>query len=121
MRAIFGDLATIVVVIHALWVLWVIAGAFLSLGRTLRRAHVISVVVTLGIYLSIIICPLTDLEIYLNQLAGKPGYSGGFLRHYAAALVYGDLIPVAPPQFFVGLLLFSALAIWRWNHEKITF
>ncbi len=34
------------------------------------------------------ICPLTPLENILRQLAGQEGYSGGFIEHYLAAILY---------------------------------
>lgn len=35
-----------------------------------------------------VICPLTSLETTLRQLGGAAGYSGDFIGHYVASIIY---------------------------------
>ena len=44
--------------------------------------HVPLVLAILVLYLTNSDCPLTTLELCLRELAGEPGYRGGFLGHY---------------------------------------
>ena len=121
MDSFYGTAATIVVVIHALWILWVVGGLFvLHMSHLLRTVHTASALLTLGIMATIGVCPLTDLEQYYDHLAGKTGYRGGFIHHYAAAFVYGDLIPITNSGLMIGTMLVTAIAILLHFRNKLT-
>jgi hypothetical protein len=108
--------ATIVVVIHALWIVWMFTGAFLPFGRTWRNIHLCGVLLTSVFMATRGLCPLTDLEVYLQNLAGRESYSGGFIAHYASAFVYGDLIAITPSGLMMATLFIAAVAIvLRWG------
>jgi len=107
-----SSLATAVVVIHALWIVWIIGRLLIpKISRVLRRFHLASAALTLMVMALRGYCPLTDLEIYFLRRAGLSGYEGGFIQHYAAAFVYGDLIRVTPEGLMVATLLVTAIAI----------
>jgi hypothetical protein len=111
----------VVVVLHAVWVLWVVGGLFATgMKRALRSIHLACVALTLVIAVTRGICPLTDLEVYFFELAGEPGYTGGFIQHYAASFVYGDLIHVTSAGLMVGLILICALAIARQWGDRLS-
>ena len=77
---------------HALFILWVIFGAFLTRSRPLLRwLHIVSLV--WGILMELLPwpCPLTVLENWLESKAGVEPYQGGFLLHYLDKLVYSDI------------------------------
>jgi hypothetical protein len=86
---IFRVLADAVLVIHFLFILFVLFGGLLAWRwPKIAWAHVPAflwgaLVETLGW-----ICPLTPLEIWLRLKAGQPGYTGGFIAHYIEPLVY---------------------------------
>jgi hypothetical protein len=108
--------ATVVVVIHALWIVWIFAGAFLPFGRRWRNAHLGGALLTVVFMATHGLCPLTDLEVYLQKLAGREGYSGGFVAHYASAFVYGDLIAITPPGLMIATIFIAAVAmVLRWG------
>src|SRR5258707_2238550 len=88
----YSALATSVLVVHALFILWVILGAFLARWRPLRRwLHIVSLVWGIITELLPWPCPLTLLEDWLERRAGIEPYQGGFLLHYLDKLVYPNI------------------------------
>ena len=92
---IFRILADIVVVLHALFVAFVVLGGFLALRwRAIAWLHVPAALWGALIEYAGWICPLTPLENLLRTRAGNGGYSGGFVEHYVLRALYpGDLTP----------------------------
>ncbi len=88
----YSALATSVLVVHALFILWVILGAFLARSRPLLRwLHIVSLVWGIITELLPWPCPLTLLEDWLERRAGIEPYQGGFLLHYLDKLVYPNI------------------------------
>jgi Protein of Unknown function (DUF2784) len=88
----YSVLATAVLFLHALFILWVVFGALLTRSRpVLRWLHVASLV--WGILTEVLPwpCPLTLLENWLEGKAGILPYEGGFLLHYLDTLVYPNI------------------------------
>ena len=88
----YSALATAVLFLHALFILWVVFGAFLTRSHSiLRWLHIGSLL--WGILTEILPCPcpLTLLEDWLESRAGIEPYQGGFLLHYLDKLVYPDI------------------------------
>jgi hypothetical protein len=77
-------LADAVLVLHGLFIVWVLAGALLVLAWV----HLPAVAWGIWIEFSHGICPLTPLEQSLRHAAGQAGYEGGFVEHYLGALIY---------------------------------
>lgn len=95
MRSIYSGLASGVLGIHALFILWVIFGAVFARSRPkLRWFHIACLVWGILAELLPWPCPLTLLENWLEAKAGVAPYSGGFLLHYLDALVYPDISPL---------------------------
>ena len=98
----YAFLADALVVLHLLFVVFVIAGGFL-----LRRwpklfwLHLPAVLWGAYIEFSGSICPLTPLENQLRVSAGETGYSGGFVEHYLLPILYPDNLTV-PIQWLLG-------------------
>jgi Protein of Unknown function (DUF2784) len=89
---IYSALATFVLFLHAVFILWVIFGALLTGSRpVLRWLHIASLV--WGVFIELLpwTCPLTLLENWLEGKAGVEPYQGGFLLHYLDKLVYPDV------------------------------
>jgi hypothetical protein len=82
-------LADAVVLVHGLFIAFVVAGAAL-LWRWPRLVWVHLPAVLWGAYaeFSGAICPLTPLENRLRALAGEAGYAQGFVEHYLLPLIY---------------------------------
>jgi hypothetical protein len=77
-------LANAVAVLHAAAVLFMLTGALLELRWPwVLWIHIPLSLAILGIYLTGSDCPLTNLELALRARAGEPGYTGGFIGHYA--------------------------------------
>jgi hypothetical protein len=115
---VYSVLASVVLLIHALFILWVVFGALLTRSRPwLRRLHIASLI--WGVLIEILPwpCPLTVLETWLEQRAGIDPYRGGFVIHYLDKLVYPDLSPTALMIAGVSVCLFNlafyARTQWR--------
>ncbi len=106
--------ADAVVVIHLLWILFIIAGALI--GRRIawvKWVHVGALI--FGVLLQVFhwICPLTHFEYWLRlQHDPSLAYTGDFIAHYAERLVYLRV----PPEVTLGVLLvivgLSGWAYW---------
>ncbi len=82
-------LADLVVGVHALFVVFVVAGGLLALRWTwVAAAHLPAAVWGALIELRGWICPLTPLEKSLRAAAGQAGYPGGFIEHYVLPVLY---------------------------------
>lgn len=88
---LWGFLAEVVLVLHGLFVVWVVAGAF-AVWRwpALALLHLPAVAWGAWIEFSAGVCPLTPLEVAWRQRAGEAGYTGGFIEHYLTAAIYPE-------------------------------
>jgi hypothetical protein len=104
-------LVTVVLVIHAIWIAWVIFGWLVARGRqVLRWFHFGSLIYGIVIEIAPWPCPLTLLEQWLESKAGTAPYQGPFVVHYLDALVYPNvpeivLVPIAVAVCAVNLCL----------------
>lgn len=109
------DLATLIVAIHLLWIVWVIFGALWTRGRRfLTVAHILSLMWGIIVEASPAPCPLTLVEDFVQQRVGAPSYQGGFLLHYLDRIVYPDL----PDTWITGIgvaICVSNLAVYVWR------
>ena len=82
-------LANAVVVVHALFIVFIVFGSFLAWRwRWVAVLHVPCAVWGVLIEYNGWICPLTPLENSLRMRAGQQGYSGGFVEHYLLPAIY---------------------------------
>src|SRR5215471_590190 len=89
---VYSALAVFVLFLHALFIMWVVFGAFLTHSRPiLRSLHIASLVWGILTELLPWPCPLTVLENWLEARARVQPYQGGFLLHYLDKLVYPDI------------------------------
>jgi len=80
-----------VLVLHAAFVLFVMAGGlFVLQWPRLAWLHLPAVVWAAFVEFTGRICPLTPLEVTLRQRAGDAGYAGDFVEHYIGSLLYPD-------------------------------
>jgi len=103
--------ADLVVLLHCLFVLFVVLGGILVL-RYPRVAwfHVPAVLWGIGIEWLGGICPLTPLENHLRALGGQAGYQGGFIEHYLLPLLYPSGL-TRTMQLVLGLLVLLINAV----------
>ncbi len=106
---VYHALAVLVLVVHLLWIGWVIFGALLTRHRgVLRGFHIASLVYSVFIEVAPWPpCPLTVLEQWLEARGGVEPYRGPFLLHYLDALVY--------PDVSLTLLIACAVAVCAFN------
>ena len=111
----YAALAVIVLVLHALFIVWVIFGALVTRHRPVLRAlHVASLIWGILTELTAWPCPLTLLENWLEAKAGIEPYQGGFLLHYLDRLVYPDVSVVL--LVTAGVVVCAVnLAIYGWQ------
>lgn len=84
-------LADGVVVLHALFVVFVVAGGALVVWRPrFAFVHLPAAVWGALVEFTGTICPLTPLENQWRRAAGDAGYRGGFVEHYVIPVLYPD-------------------------------
>jgi len=84
-------LADILVVIHLIFIFFVLFGGILAFYRKwIIWAHLPAAAWGVLIELYGWICPLTPLENRLRHAAGGQGYKGGFIEHYLLSAVYPE-------------------------------
>ena len=88
---VYKALAMLVLILHILFIVWVVLGALLTRSRPgLRVLHIASLI--WGVLTELFVpCPLTLVENWLQQRSGIEPYQGGFLLHHLDKLVYPDL------------------------------
>lgn len=114
--------ADAVLLLHALFVVFVIVGLVLVFTGAWRNWHWVRnpwfraghlaaiAVVVLQSWLGVL-CPLTMLEMALRERAGEAVYTGAFIAHWVEELLYYQ----APPWVFItGYTLFGALVVASW-------
>src|SRR5712691_38312 len=84
-----GAAADLVVVVHLMFIGFVVGGAFLA-WRWPRVvwAHIPAAVYGALVEFAGFACPLTSLEQDLRRRAGEAGYRGGFIAHYLVKVIY---------------------------------
>jgi hypothetical protein len=115
-------LADAVLTLHVAVVVFVVGGLFAVFvgnwrgwgwvnGLRFRVVHVALVVlVAVQSWLGVV-CPLTDIEMWLRAKIGSPTYRGSFVEYWLQRLLYYE----APPWVFVLVYtLFGALVIAAW-------
>ena len=119
-------LADLVVGVHALFVVFVVAGGLLAL----RWAWVAAVHLPAAVWGALIefrgwICPLTPLEKSLRAAAGEAGYRGGFIEHYLLPALYpsgltrGVQLVLGASVIVVNLLVYGVVLV-RATRERRT-
>lgn len=118
---VYSALAVFVLFLHALFIVWVVFGAFVTCSRpALRWLHVASLVWGILTELLPWPCPLTVLENWLEAKSDVQPYQGGFLLHYMDKLVYPDIsaavLTVAGVVVCVLNLALDGRLIWVARH-----
>jgi len=111
----YGNLATLVVLGHFAFILFVMLGGLFAL-RWPRAPwlHIPCLVWGGWIEVSGGICPLTPLEHYLRRAAGATSYAGGFIEHYILAIIYpAGLTRTVQLTLAVGLVILN-VAVYAW-------
>ena len=107
-----GALADAIVVAHALFVAFAVAGGVLVAWKpVVAVAHLPAALWAAWVELSGSLCPLTPLENAWRRAAGQAGYSGGFVDHYIMPVLYpAGLTP--PIQLGLGVAVIAINAVF---------
>ncbi len=107
---LYRAMAASVLSLHAVYIAWVIFGAFLTRGRPrLAALHVATLVYGVVIEIFGFWCPLTALEEWLDVRGDVSVYRGPFLLHYLDAVVYPD---ISPNPLIAGAVAVCILNLW---------
>jgi hypothetical protein len=116
--------ADLVVVAHALFVVFVVFGGLLALyRRAFLWLHPPAAVWGFLIEVRGWVCPLTHLENHLRRSAGQAGYSGGFVEHYVIPVLYPQALTRNLQFVLAALVVVVNLAIyggvlWRLGRRR---
>ncbi|HEU5303276.1 MAG TPA: DUF2784 domain-containing protein [Gemmatimonadales bacterium] len=98
-------LADLVVVLHFLFVLFVVLGGLLVLRwPRLAYVHLPAAIWGAAIEFAGWVCPLTPLEHWLRRQSGTAPYVGGFIEHYILPLLYPAAL-TREIQILLGVLV----------------
>ena len=110
MKSLALAAADLVVLIHLLWILFLIFGAIPGARWTwVKWIHLGALAYSVALQSFGWICPSTHLETWLRSTGGAMSYEGTFIRHYLEAIVYAELPPNA---IFFGTLVVLAITLW---------
>lgn len=115
-----GWLADLVVVVHFLFIAFVVGGALL-LFRWPRVAWLHLPAAAWGVFVewSGRVCPLTPLENALRRAAGEAGYGGGFVERYLLPVIYpAGLTPAVQLWLGVFVVVINAAAYAAWWRRR---
>ena len=111
-------LAALVLILHLVWILWVMTGVLFTRGRPwLTAFHLGSLTWGIVVEVGPWPCPLTMAEEYLETHAGMPTYSGSFIVHYLDKLIYPN-IPVAVIIWFAVAVCGANLLVYAFRFTR---
>lgn len=114
--------ADVLVVVHFLFIFFVVAGGMLILYRPrMAFLHLPAVIWGAAVELCGWICPLTPLENYFRRIAGDAGYSGGFIEHYLIPLIYPENLTAETQYILGGLVIVVNLIFYflLWRRKRV--
>jgi hypothetical protein len=113
----YSVLADIVVLVHFLWIVFLVFGAFWGVKNKLVKVfHVSGLCFALIIHIFNWYCPLTHIELYLRSRHDPAlTYTGSFIAHYAERIIYIGLSPYILLLLTVFLCAFNA---WYYLGKK---
>lgn len=117
---LYSLLADTVVLIHLLFIVFVITGGLLA--RWDSRwifVHLPAAAWAAAIELRGWICPLTPLENLLREKAGQAGYETGFIERYLVPIIYpAELTPTIQLYLGAGVILINAAVYFLIFHTS---
>ena len=107
--------ADALVIVHAAFVLFVVAGGLLALRwRRILWVHAPAALWGAWIELAGWVCPLTPLENWLRRQGGEAGYSGSFIEQYLLPVLYPSALTRGTQLLLGGLALAVNLFVYAW-------
>ena len=116
-------LADIVLVVHLLFIIFVLFGGLIVLKwHKVIWAHIPCVI--WGVLIEIFgwVCPLTYLENYFREIGNANYYESSFIQHYLLPIIYPPGLTI-DIQILLGVFVIMInLVIYYvvWRHQKIS-
>ena len=109
----FNALAAAVVVVHLLFVVFVVAGGVLVL-RWPRIAWIHLPAAAWGTFIELSgrVCPLTPLEGALRRRAGLEDYAGDFIANYVFPFLYPEGLTRQAQMLMAGIVVAVNVAVY---------
>ena len=118
--SVFEIFATLALLLHFSFILFVIFGAILILkSKKIIYVHIPAVAWGAYIELSHSICPLTHLENFFLKKAGKDQYSVDFIENYIFKIIYPPALNYEIQTYLGVILIFVNLLIYYYIVKKI--
>jgi len=119
-KMVYKILADIVVVVHFLWILFLIFGAFFGVRKkAVKVAHISGLFFAVTIQVFDWYCPLTDLEAWLRQKqAAGLSYKGSFIVHYLEEIIYIEVPRMTIVVLTLVLCIFNGWVYLRGRRRK---
>ncbi len=114
---LFKVLADITVLLHVLWILFLVFGSVPGARfRIAKTLHILGLAFAILIQIFGWYCPLTHLEVWL-RLKHDPSlaYGGSFIINYAEKLIYFEL---SRTSIFILTILLISFNIWFYKKKK---
>jgi hypothetical protein len=115
-------LADIVLVVHSVFVLFVLFGAlFVIRWPWMMWVHLPALLWGVFVETSGTECPLTPLENRLRFMAGESGYGGDFVFHWVMPVIYPEALTRQLQLMLAGFLTLVNVAVyaWIWKRQSI--
>ena len=133
--SLYRFLADVIVVAHLAYVAFVVLGmaailAGIALGWPwvrnfwFRAIHFLMIAVVSAESIGGILCPLTEWEDHLRELAGESNEPGSFIGRWTHALLFVDVSPsvLSVCYYVFGLAVLLTLIFapprWPWNGKE---
>ena len=103
-------LADFVVLVHLVWILFLIFGALLGIRKkAIKYAHLSGLLFAIVIQIFGWYCPLTHLEFWLRSRHNPSlAYAASFIIHYVERLVYLEISEMGVLLATIGLGIFNS-------------
>jgi hypothetical protein len=122
MEYLYQNLADVVLLLHALFVVFIVAALLLTIVGGFRQwlwvrnwwfriVHLVGIAVVVVQSWAGLLCPLTSFEMWLRGQAGGVQYKGSFIQYWLGHFLYYD----APAWVFAVIYTaFGLLVIITW-------
>ncbi len=114
-NVVYQILTEFTIVVHLLFILFVIAGGFISNKRRwLKVIHLCSLAWAVFAEISPgVMCPLTALENYFAFHAGISTYKEDFITRYLVPVIYQDNVAVNMQYVLVAIVILINVIAYR--------
>ena len=117
---IYRILADTVIIVHFLFILFVLFGALLIfLHKRWLYVHLPAAIWGIIIEIKAWVCPLTPLENWFRQQAGSEIYAENFIEHYLSLIIYPPFLTPDIQIFFAAAVFIINFFIYLWYYHKL--